>query len=54
MTAKPNDPDQPRVFVKMKDIKRRPRPEQTEEEIEAWMKREIQADKKILDLLATL
>lgn len=46
--------EEPRIFVRLKDIKRRPRPEQTEDEIRAWVMEQLQADKKTLDLLATL
>ncbi|MDB5045667.1 MAG: hypothetical protein JWQ08_1717 [Deinococcus sp.] len=46
--------EQPRVFRTLKEIKPGTRPEQTDAEIEAWMEKEIRADKKILDLLATL
>ncbi|MDV6375635.1 hypothetical protein [Deinococcus arenicola] len=43
-----------RTFVTLKEIKREPRPEETDEEILTWMTREIQADKRTLDLLAEL
>lgn len=46
--------EQTRNFVNLKEIRREPRLEQTEEEILAWMTYEIQADKRILDLLAEL
>ncbi len=54
MTVHEQTNDQPRVFVRAREIKRTPRPEQTDDEIVAWMDREIQADKKTLDLLAEL
>jgi hypothetical protein len=54
MTAHEQPKNEPRVFVSAKEIKRTPRPEQTDDEIVAWMDREIQADKKTLDLLAEL
>ncbi|WP_192930877.1 hypothetical protein [Deinococcus sp. AJ005] len=43
-----------RIFVTLKEVKREPRPEQTDEEILAWMTHEIQTDKRTLDLLAEL
>ncbi len=43
-----------RTFVTLKEVKRELRPEQTDEEILAWRAREIQADKRTLDLLAEL
>ncbi|WP_168733483.1 hypothetical protein [Deinococcus sp. Arct2-2] len=53
-TDKNQNDDQPRVFRTLREIKPEARPEQTDAEIEAWMEQEIRADKKILDLLATL
>lgn len=46
--------DQPRTFVRLKEVSAEPRPEQTDAEIEAWVMAELRADKKTLDLLATL
>lgn len=46
--------EEQRTFVNLKETKREPRPEETDEEILAWMTREIQADKRTLDLLAEL
>jgi len=46
--------DRLQQFVSVREVKREPRPEQTEEEIKAWAMALIRADKKTLDLLATL
>jgi hypothetical protein len=46
--------EQPRTFVSLKEVNPTLRPEQTDEEIKAWVMEQLRADKKVLDLLATL
>lgn len=58
MTSQPNEqPEQPtRAFVSLNEAVREPRfkVEETDDEILAWMSREVEADKETLDLLAQL
>lgn len=54
MSAHNTPQDQPRAFVSLKEVKPIPRPEQTDEEIKAWVMEQLRADKKTLELLATL
>lgn len=55
MSAHHETPDRkPQVFVSLKEAKPTPRPEETDAEIEAWVMEQLLADKKTLDLLATL
>ena len=54
VTTQGTPEDQPLTFISLKEANPTPRPEQTDAEIEAWIEREIRADKKMLDLLATL
>lgn len=41
-------------FRSATEVRREPRREQTDAEIEAWVEAELRADQKLLDLLATL
>lgn len=54
MTVHNTSEQEARPFRTAAEVQREPRPEQTEAEIEAWIEAEIRADKKTLDLLATL
>ncbi|GGR07208.1 hypothetical protein [Deinococcus ruber] len=44
----------PRTFVTLKELAPLPLAEQSDEDVMAWVMEQLQADKKTLDLLATL
>lgn len=54
MTVYRTPKDIARPFKTAAEVKREACPEQTEAEIREWVKEQIRADKKTLDLLATL
>lgn len=54
MTVYNTPKNETRVFKTAAEVRREPRPEQTEAEIRQWVKEQIRADKKTLDLLADL
>ncbi|SEJ93985.1 hypothetical protein SAMN04488058_1453 [Deinococcus reticulitermitis] len=54
MTVQHTPQHEERPFKTAAEVRREPRPEQTDAEIEAWVMEQIRADKKTLDLLATL
>ena len=43
-----------RSFVTLKELAPQPLPEQSDEDVMEWVMQQLQADKKTLDLLATL
>lgn len=54
MTVQNTPEQEARPFKTAAEVRQEPRSEQTDAEIEAWVMEQIRADKKTLDLLATL
>lgn len=54
MTMTINTEQECPVFRPAAEVKQDERTEATEEEIQAWVMRELEADRKTLDLMATL